>query len=175
MHAQVCCATSFTLLLAAGAAAQPTATGPDTIDLLMEEQTQAQACVNQLKNSGDARAIGEGRTTYDAARAAANGAIAGLVTALVQGYKPEELPRIQANLGRAGAGVQEICNDAIRAAAAAGGSKGLVDETVKAAVEPVFDLIKAAAEALWSHHLEMDKLETETIKGQLEAAKWPQV
>jgi hypothetical protein len=146
---------------------------PDTIDLLTEERTQAQACVNLLKNAGDATAVREGRITYDAARAAADGVIAGFTTAIVEGYKPEDLPRIQANLERAGLGLQEVCNDAVQAARDAAGKRGLIDEVVTAALGPVVDALKSAAGALWTRKVEKDKLEIETIKGQLEAAKWP--
>src|SRR5271166_4944182 len=53
------------------------------------------------------------------------------------------------------------------------GRPGLVDEAVKAAVGPVVDALKAAAGALWGRHVKMEDLEIDTIKGQLEAAKWP--
>ena len=33
--------------------------------------------------------------------------------------------------------------------------------------------ISSGVSALWTGHVEKDKLELETIKGQLEAAKWP--
>jgi hypothetical protein len=49
----------------------------------------------------------------------------------------------------------------------------VVDEAVKAAVEPVMDALKSAAAALWARHVEMQKLEMETIMDQLKAAKWP--
>ena len=44
----------------------------------------------------------------------------------------------------------------------------------KGAVEPVVVGPRDGAGALWAHHIEEDKLEIETIKGQLEAAKWPE-
>ena len=143
------------------------------MDLLTQERTQAQACVNLLKSSGDKSTITEGRITYGAAKAAADGAIAGFMIALVEGGKPEDLPRIQANLERAGTGLQEVCDAAAKAARAAAGTKGLVDKIVTAAVGPVIDALKSAAAVLWTQHVEKDKLEREMIEGQLRAAKWP--
>ncbi len=165
-------ALCFSIVSLSSAAAQ-TVGWPDTIDLLTEERTQAQACVNLLKNAGDAAAVREGRITYEAARAAADGVIAGFTTAIVEGYEPEKLPRIQANLERAGAGLQEVCNDAVQAAREAVGKRGLVDEVVTAALGPVVEALKSAAGTLWTRKVEKDKLELETIRRQLEAAKWP--
>ena len=130
------------------AAAQPTIGWPDTVDLLVQEKSQAEACVALLKD-------------------------AGFTIALVQGGKPENLPRTQANLEKAGKGLKEVCDAAIKAATAAGGTRGVVDEIVKGAVGPVVDALKSAAGALWTQHVEQDKLEMDSIKGQLEAAKWP--
>jgi hypothetical protein len=80
---------------------------------------------------------------------------------------------LQANLERAGKGLKEVCDAAVAAGSAAGGSKGIVEELAKAAVEPVVSALKDGAGALWSRKVEEDKLEIEMIKGQLEAAKWP--
>jgi hypothetical protein len=173
MNRQTSLALFFSLVSLSSAPAQTTVGWPDTIDLLTEEQTQAQACVRLLKNAGDENAVREGRIAYDAARAAADGVIAGFTAAVVEGYKPENLPRIQANLERAGAGLQEVCNDAVQAARAASGKRGLISQIVTAAVGPVVDALKSAVGALWTRHVETDKLEIETIKSELWAAKWP--
>ncbi len=146
---------------------------PETIDRLGEQRSQAGACVELLKNTGDAAAIRKGRAAYGAAKAASDGVIAGFTVALVGGYKPEKLPAIQSNLDRAGKGLREVCDAAVTAASAAGGTKGVVEDLAKGAVGPVIDALKSAATELWSRHLEMDKLEMDTIKGQLEAARWP--
>ena len=147
---------------------------PDTIDLLTEARSHAQACMDEMRNSGDASAISAGRDTYNAAKAAADGAIAGFTTGLVQGYRPEDLPRIQSNVERAGAKLEDFCNAAIRASAAAKGSRGVLSDILKQAIGPVVDALKSAAGAPWSRHVEMAKLETETIRGQLQEAKWPE-
>jgi hypothetical protein len=43
----------------------------------------------------------------------------------------------------------------------------------KGAVEPLIKTISDGVGALWTRHVEKDKLEIETKKTQLEAAKWP--
>ena len=138
-----------------------------------EQRSQAEACVALLKDSGDPAAIRKGQIVYGAAKAASDGVIAGFSVALVEGYKPEKLPPLQGNLERAGKGLKEVCESAVAAGSAATGSKGIVEDLAKGAVEPVVDGLKAGAGALWARHVEEDKLEIETIKGQLEAAKWP--
>jgi len=156
----------------AEATAQSAVGWPDAVAQLAQERSQAQACVDLLKATGDKTSILNGRIAYGGAKAAADGVIAGLTVALVQGGNPAELPKMTANLERAGAGLQEVCDDAIKAAKASEG-RGLVDEAVKAAVGPVVDALKAAAGALWGRHVKMEDLEIDTIKGQPEAAKWP--
>jgi hypothetical protein len=156
------------------AAQAGTAGWPETMDLLAEQRSQAESCVDTLKSSGDKGAITAGRNTYNKAKAKADGVIAGFTVALVQGGKPEELPNIQANVEKAGAGLQEVCDAAVKAASSASGTKGVVEDIAKGAIGPVVDGIKSAAGALWARHVEKDALEIETIKGQLEAAKWPE-
>jgi hypothetical protein len=161
------------LTLSASATAQPTVGWPETIDRLSEQRSQAEACVALLRDSGDAAAIHKGRIVYGTAKAASDGAIAGFTTGLVGRYKPEKLPLLQANLERAGKGLKEVCDAAVAAGSAAGGSKGIVEELAKGAVEPVVSALKDGAAALWAHRVEADKVEMETIRGQLVAAKWP--
>ncbi len=126
-----------------------------------------------MKAAGDKAAILDGRIAYGSAKAAADGAIAGLTVALVQGGNPADQPKLNANLDKAGAALQAVCDGAIKAAKKAAEGRGLIDDAVKAAVGPVVDALKAAAGALWTRHVEKDKLEIETIKAQLEAARWP--
>lgn len=49
----------------------------------------------------------------------------------------------------------------------------MVEDIAKGAIGPVVDGIKSAASTLWTRHVEQDALEQQMIKGQLEAAKWP--
>lgn len=158
----------------APALAQAGLNWPETIDLLAQERTQAETCVETLKSSSDKAAVGTGRLTYAAAKSQADGVIAGLTVALVQGGQPDALPTVLASLKKAGAGLQEVCDSALKTASAAGGTKGIVEDILKAPIEPIVNAISSGVAALWTGHVEKDKLELETIKGQLDAAKWPE-
>jgi hypothetical protein len=174
MRTIVAPALSLVLVGFAPVQAQTTVGWPDAIDLLAQERSQAETCADLLKSNGDKAAVTAGRITYNAAKAKSDGVIAGFTVALVEGGKPEDLLKIEANLEKAGAGLQEVCDAAVKSASSASGTKGLVEDIAKGAIEPVVDGIKSAADALWTRHVEKDKLEIETIKTQLEAAKWPE-
>jgi hypothetical protein len=146
---------------------------PETIEQLAEARSKAETCAETLKASSDKAAIAAGRITYGAAKAEADGVIAGLKIALVEGGKPETLPTVLTSLKTAGAGLQEVCGAALKAAITAQGSKGVIDEILKAPIEPIINAISAGVGALWTQHIKMDELERETIKSELEAAKWP--
>jgi hypothetical protein len=47
------------------------------------------------------------------------------------------------------------------------------EEIAKGPVEPLVKAISDGVGALWTRHVEKDKLELETKRAQLEAAKWP--
>jgi hypothetical protein len=160
------------LFLPAPAWAQTSLNWPETIELLARERTQAQTCVETLKSSSDKAAVATGRLTYGAAKAQADGVIAGLTVALVQGGQPEALPAVLTSLKKAGTGLQEVCVAALKTASAAG-TKGVVEDILKAPIEPILNAISSGVSALWMGHVEKDKLELETIERQLEAAKWP--
>jgi hypothetical protein len=164
---------SLAVLCVPSPAAAQTTGWPETIQLLAQERSQAETCVETLKSSGDKAAIATGRNTYGAAKAQADGAIAGLTIALVEGGKPETLPTILASLKKSGAGLQEVCDAALKTSSASAGTKGVIEDILKAPIEPIVNAISAGVSALWTRHLEKDKLELETIKTQLEAAKWP--
>ena len=145
---------------------------PETIELLAQERTQAKTCVETLKSSSDKAAVVTGRLTYGAAKSQSDGVIAGLAVALVQGGEPDALPMVLVSLKKAAAGLQEVCSAALTAASAAE-NKGLVEDILKAPIEPIVNAISSGVSVLWTGHVEKDKLELETITGQLDAAKWP--
>jgi len=167
-------ATLFLIFSVASVSAQVTSGWPDTTRLLTRERMRAKDCIDLLKSTGDRPSILQGRVDYDGAKNAADGVIAGFMTALIEGGKPQDLPTIQADLKEAGEGLKKVCDGAVRAALAAKGTKGPVTDAVTGAVGPVIDGLEAATGALWSHHIEMAKLEREMIQKQLEAAKWPE-
>jgi len=126
-----------------------------------------------LKSGSDKAAILASRITYGDAKAAADGVIAGLTTTLVEGGAPGTLPRVQSNVEKAGTGLKEVCDAAVKTASAAAGTKGVVDAILAAPLEPIITAISSGVAALWTRRVETDTLELETIKTQLEAAKWP--
>jgi hypothetical protein len=155
-------------------AAQTASIGwPEMTDSLTQLRSRAQSCVEVLKSGSDKAAILASRITYGDAKAAADGVIAGLTTTLVQGGAPGTLPQVQTNVAKAGAGLKEVCEAAVKTASAAAGTKGVIDTILAAPLEPILMAISSGVAALWTRRVEQDKLELETIKTQLEAAKWP--
>jgi len=140
----------------------------------VREKSQAKACVALLKSVGDKPTILEGEIAYENAKAAADGVIAGLLTALVEGGKPQDFPTIQADMQEAGKGLQTVCETAVKAARSAQGTKGLVSGIVTDAVKPLIDALTGGVGALWAHHIELAKLERDMIETQLGAAEWPE-
>src|ERR1700722_9042415 len=96
-----------TLYAATPAGAQTSLGWPETIELLAQERTQAETCVETLKSSSDKAAIATGRLSYGAAKSQSDGVIAGLTVALVQGGQPNALPMVLTSLKKAGGGLQE--------------------------------------------------------------------
>jgi hypothetical protein len=152
-------------------AAQATLGWPEVIGLLAKAKTQATTCVQVLKSNGDKASIGKAQLTYGMAEGEMDGIIAGLTTALVQGGDPSSLPTTQANLETAGKGLKEVCDAAVRAVTP--NTKGVWEELAKGPIEPLIKAISDGVGALWTRHVEKDKLEIETKKSELEAAKWP--
>jgi hypothetical protein len=124
-----------------------------------------------LKSNGDKASVTRAQLTYGMAEGEMDSVIAGLTTALVEGGDPSGLPTAQASLETAGRGLKEICDAANKMVTP--NTKGVLEEIAKGAVEPLFNAISDGVGALWTRHVENDKLEIETKKTQLEAAKWP--
>ena len=161
------------LLPAAASAAQTTTLGwPEVIDDLTRERTQAETCVGLIKSAGEPAVIASAKVTYGTARADMDGVIAGLTTALVEGGRPESLPTVRASLEGSGRSLKAICDAATRTVAP--NTKGVWEEIAKGPIEPLIKAISDGVGALWTRHVEKDKLELETKKAQLEAAKWPE-
>ena len=151
--------------------AQATLGWPEVIALLTKARTQTTTCVAVLKSSGDKAALPSARLTYGMAEGEMDGVIAGLTTALVEGGDPDSLPTVRTSLETSGKGLKEICDAAVKTITP--NTKGVWEEVAKGAVEPLFKTISDSVGALWTRHVEKDKLELETKKSQLEAAKWP--
>jgi hypothetical protein len=143
----------------------------EVIALLTKARTQATTCVQVLKSNGDKASLSGAQLTYGMAEGEMDGVIAGLTTALVDGGDPDSLPTVRTSLETAGKALKEICDAAVKTVSP--NAKGVWEELAKGAVEPLFTAISGAVGALWTRHTEKDKLEIETKKTQLEAAKWP--
>jgi hypothetical protein len=144
---------------------------PEVIALLAKARTQATTCVQVLESNGDKPSIATAQLTYGMAEGEMDGLIAGLTIALVQGGEPSSLPTAQASLETAGKGMKEICDAAVKTVTP--NTKGVWEEIAKGAVEPLFKAISDGVGALWTRHVDKDRLALETKKSQLEAAKWP--
>ena len=81
------------------------------------------------------------------------------------------MPTVRTSLETAGKGLKEICDSAVKSITPK--TKSVWEEVAKNAVEPLMKAISDGVGALWTRHVEKDKLELETTKAQLEAAKWP--
>jgi len=153
-------------------AAQPAPMGwPEVIGLLAKARTQATTCVQALKSNGDKAALARTQLTYGMAEGEMDGVIAGLTTALFEGGDPSSLPTARTSLETAGKGLKEICDAAVKTITP--NTKGALEEIAKGAVEPLIKAISEGVGALWTRHVEKDKLALETKRSQLEAAKWP--
>ena len=151
--------------------AQATLGWPEVITLLTKARTQVTICVEVLKSSGDKAALASARLTYGMAGGEMDGVIAGLTTALVEGGDPNRLPTVRTSLETSRKGLKDICDAAVKTITP--NTKGVWEEVAKGAVEPLFKAISDGVGALWMRHVDKDKLELETKKSQLEAAKWP--
>jgi hypothetical protein len=157
--------------MASVCAAEPSLGWPEVAALLTKARTRATTCVEVLKSSGDKAALGSAKLTYGMAKGEMDGVIAGLTTALVEGSSPDRLPTVRASLETAGKGLKEICAAAVKTITP--NTKGVWEEIAKGPVEPLVKAISDGVGALWTRHVEKDKLELETKRAQLEAAKWP--
>jgi hypothetical protein len=164
-------AASIWIFPASLCAAQAPLGWPEVIALLTKARTQATTCVEVLKSSEDKAALSSVRLTYGMAEGEMDGVIAGLTIALVEGGDPDRLPTVRTSLETSGKGLKEICDAAVKTITP--DTKGVWEEVAKNAIEPLFKAISDGVGALWTRHVEKDKLELETKKTQLEAAKWP--
>jgi hypothetical protein len=146
---------------------------PEAVARLAHERSLAQICSGALKAHGDAQQISRGEFAYGEAKANFDEVIAGLITALDEGETPKALPDLEADLERGEAGLREFCQTVSDFLPAEAGQRGIIDEMVKAAVDPAIDALKDGVAALYNNHRADSALTRATIKTQLEAARWP--
>jgi len=165
-------ALAFAFPAVAGAAETASMGWPEVIAGLTKERTQAEACVGLLKSRGDKDTVEQAKAKYEIARADMDGVIAGLTTALMEGGKPDSLPKVRTSLETSGQTLQAICDAAVKTAAP--GTKGLWDKIAEAALGPLIKPISDGIGAWWGRRIQMQDREREKKKAQLEAARWPE-
>jgi hypothetical protein len=124
-----------------------------------------------IKSSKNAGAIAAAKSTYDTAKPRDDGAIAGLIAALVEGGKPDAFPTLRDDLEISGQSLKEICDAAVKTVTpnTKGVEEAIANAVVEEAIKPVVDWLGEK----WARLMEPDELERATKKSQLEAAKWP--
>jgi hypothetical protein len=176
MECRSICVLTFTVLLASIFPAVGRASDigwPEAVGRLAGERSKAETCAALLKGHGDQPQISRGQLAYGDAKGKIDGAIAELLVALSEGGNPKGISSIDADLEQGASGLVEFCKMVSDVLPAASGQKGVLVDIVKGAVEPVIGALSEAVAALYNNHRKDDALTRETIKTQLEAARWP--
>ena len=129
---------------------------PEAVSRLAEERSKAELCVGSLKKHGNQVQIEQGRLAYGTAKANFDGVISGLVTALGEGGNPESLPSLDSKLARGATGLGQFCKSVNDLVPDNSGQKGVLDEMIKAAVEPVVKALSDGVAALYNNHRKDD-------------------
>jgi hypothetical protein len=162
------------LSLTSSATSQPaTISWPDAVAQLAGQRANAETCVSLVKKYGDDTQIARGQLTYTSAKADADAAIAGLITALSAGQAPVTLSSLQIKLSSGVSGLVEFCNMVSSLIPNTAGQKNVVTGIAKVAVEPLLKMLSDQVSALYNNHRTDDALTRRTIQTQLEAARWP--
>jgi hypothetical protein len=166
--------TLVLLLMATPAASQVTIIGwPEAVGRLAAERSKAEICVALLKGHGDAAQISRGQLAYGLAKADFDFVIAGLVTAVAEGGKPESLPSLEAKLEHGASALLEFCKAVGDLLPSTSGQKNVFFEIAKIAIEPLIKSLSEGVAALYSNYRKDNDLVRLTIQTQLVAARWP--
>lgn len=133
----------------------------------------AETCAGLLKGHGSKGQITLGQLAYGEAKADFDAVIAELIAALTEGETPKGLPNLEADLERGTSGLWTFCQTVSGLMPSSAGRKDWLTDVAKGAVEPVIQALSEAVAAIYNNHRKDDALITETIKTQLEGAKWP--
>jgi hypothetical protein len=126
-----------------------------------------------LKGYGDQQQSSRGQLAYGEAKANFDGVIAGLVSALTEGEAPQSLPSLETELEHGATSLENFCKMVSDLLPSTSGHKGVLADIAKAAIQPAIDALSEGVAALYNNHRKDNALTIETIKTQLEAAKWP--
>jgi hypothetical protein len=146
---------------------------PEAVDRLVRARSKAEPCAAVLKGHGNKQQISRGQLAYGEAKANFDAVIAGLIAALTEGAAPQSLPSLEIDLNDGAASLGEFCQTAHDLLLSTPGRKEGFADIAKGAIQPVIDALSEAVAALYNNHRKDDALTIETIKTQLEAAKWP--
>ncbi len=142
----------------------------EAVARLAQERTRAETCARLLKRHGDAAAVDRGALAYGEAKAEYDGIVAGLGVALARREQPASLPDLEGRLRRGFERREGFCRTAqALLPPAATGEKGVLDQIVGGAVEPLVQALLA----IWTRVRDEDALTRQTIQTQLEATAWP--
>jgi hypothetical protein len=146
---------------------------PEAVGRLAGAKSKAETCAAVLNGHGDKQQISRGQLAYGEAKAKFDAVNARLITALPEGGAPQSLPRLETDLNDGAAGLGEFCQSAHDLLPITQGRKDGFADIAKGAIQPVIDALSEGVAALYNNHRKDDALTIETIKTQLEAAKWP--
>jgi hypothetical protein len=171
--------TAFALLISMAPGISRADIGwPEAVARLAGERSNAETCARLLKGYGDQQQISRdqlayGELAYGEAKAKFDGVIAGLITALTVGGAPKSLPSLETDLEHGATSLGNFCKMVNDLVPKTSGRKDVVADIAKAAIQPVIDALKEGVAALYNNYRKDQALTRETIKTQLEAAKWP--
>jgi hypothetical protein len=151
---------------------------PEAVGRLAGERTNAETCAVLLKGYGDKQQISRdqlahGEAAYGEAKAHFDAVIAGLVTALTEGGAPKSLPSLETDLEHGATSLGNFCKMVNDLVPSTSGRKDVVADIAKGAIEPLIKALSEGVATIYNNYRNDQALTRETIKTQLEAAKWP--
>jgi hypothetical protein len=146
---------------------------PEAVGRLAGERSKAETCAALLKGYGDQQQSSRGQLAYGEAKANFDAVIAELIAALTEGGNPKSLPSLETDLEHGATSLGNFCKTVSDLLPSTSGRKGVLADIAKGAIQPLIDALSEGVAALYNNHRKDDALTIETIKTQLEAAKWP--
>jgi hypothetical protein len=151
-----------------------TMTWEDAVAQLSGARTKAEISVSLLKKFGGSSGIARGRLIYTDAKAEADAIIAGLIVALSVNGQPERLSSLKERVERAVSGLARLRNIAeSQLPKLESVIRDLnVGDILNVAIEHLQKPLLDAVVTLYNNYRTDNELTRETIRRQLEAARW---
>jgi hypothetical protein len=146
---------------------------PEAVGRLAGERSKAETCAALFKGYADKQQISQGQLAYGDAKADFDMVIAELITALTEGENPKSLSSLETDLEHGASSLKTFCKTVSGLLPSTSGRKDVLADIAKGAIQPVIDALSEGVAALYNNYRKDDALTVETIKTQLEAAKWP--